>query len=478
MLERVVESMIKRLGFWLIGMGILIGVGGVGWYVTMPVYTVYAGEEIVQVRGRYEYVEDVVGAAGLVVGEAERVQPPLTAEITDAEAIQIFYPQIVTMTVNGQTNVYETHVDSLGAFLAETGELVVRTDRVMADGLLVPYREVEKRPLPQTVSIDRFTTVTIYEGGHQRTIRTGATTVGGALLEAGITIFAADAVVPAVDKLLQPEMVIEVQRSRPVVIEVDGERVQTRSQYGRVGDILAEAGIGLVGEDYTRPDINSYLGEGETIYIIRVTEDFYTVDESIPYDVVYQGTDQFEIDNYGLLTAGTAGIKRQRYRVRYENGIEVSQTLDGEWVAREPVNEVMGYGTRIEIRTVQTTEGPVQYWRKVRMRVTSYSAATSGKPPDHPAYGITRSGLPSGQGVVAVDPRVVPFMSNVYVRGYGVAIAGDTGGGVLGRWIDLGYPDGEFYGDFPHWSGYTDVYYLTPVPSPDKINYRIPTVLP
>ena len=50
--------------------------------------------------------------------------------------------------------------------------------------------------------------------------------------------------------------------------------------------------------------------------------------------------------------------------------------------------------------------------------------------------------------------------------------AGDTGGGVIGRWIDLGYDETEFV----PWSGYVDVYYL--VPMPENINYRLPQELP
>jgi 3D (Asp-Asp-Asp) domain-containing protein len=76
--------------------------------------------------------------------------------------------------------------------------------------------------------------------------------------------------------------------------------------------------------------------------------------------------------------------------------------------------------------------------------------------------------------VVAIDPNVVPFQSEVFVPGYGVAVAGDTGGGIRGRWIDLGW-DADNY---ESWTGHVDVYYLAPVPSADKINYLIPSVVP
>jgi 3D (Asp-Asp-Asp) domain-containing protein len=156
-----------------------------------------------------------------------------------------------------------------------------------------------------------------------------------------------------------------------------------------------------------------------------------------------------------------------------ENGVE-SERVKNEWVSQEAVNEVMGYGTSTEIRTIDTDDGPLEYWRVVKMRVTAYTPSSAGKPPDRPGYGITASGVQAGKGVVAIDPKIVPFRSQVYVPGYGIGFAGDTGGGVKGRWIDLGFNDGEI----ESWRGYVDVYYLTPVPSPDKINFLIPDSLP
>jgi len=51
--------------------------------------------------------------------------------------------------------------------------------------------------------------------------------------------------------------------------------------------------------------------------------------------------------------------------------------------------------------------------------------------------GITAMGWPTGYGIVAVDPSVIPLRSLVYVEGYGTAWAGDTGGAIKGNRIDL-----------------------------------------
>ncbi|MCA9935773.1 MAG: DUF348 domain-containing protein, partial [Anaerolineales bacterium] len=322
--------------------------------------------------------------------------------------------------------------------------------------------------------IGRFLTVTIVDGGQQQVLRTAVQTVGAALAEAGLTLYAADGVEPALGDWLEPGITIRVNRSMPLTIEVDGRIIQTRSHHSNALDVLAEAGIGLIGEDYTQPGAETPLNANDTIRVIRVTEDFRVVDQPIPFQTVWQGTDELDLDQRAVISYGQPGILRQRVRVRYENGAEVSQTTDGEWVALEPVNEVMGYGTRITINTVATPDGPREYWRVVRMRVTSYTAASSGKEPGEPGYGVTASGRPAGYGIVAVDRSVVPFRSDVFVPGYGVAFVGDTGGGVRGRWIDLGYDEDNYVS----WSGYVDVYYLTPVPAPEDINYLLPTGLP
>jgi 3D (Asp-Asp-Asp) domain-containing protein len=54
--------------------------------------------------------------------------------------------------------------------------------------------------------------------------------------------------------------------------------------------------------------------------------------------------------------------------------------------------------------------------------------------------GRTASGLPVGKGVVAVDPKVIPLGTRLYVPGYGKAIAADVGSAIKGRIIDLWMP--------------------------------------
>lgn len=63
--------------------------------------------------------------------------------------------------------------------------------------------------------------------------------------------------------------------------------------------------------------------------------------------------------------------------------------------------------------------------------------ATAYLPTDGSAEGLTAMGIPATYGVVAVDPRIIPLGSRVYIPGYGEAIAADTGGAIRGYKIDL-----------------------------------------
>lgn len=57
--------------------------------------------------------------------------------------------------------------------------------------------------------------------------------------------------------------------------------------------------------------------------------------------------------------------------------------------------------------------------------------------------GRTASGLPTGVGIVAVDPRVIPLGTRLFVPRYGMAVAADTGPAIKGRVIDVWLPKAQ-----------------------------------
>lgn len=90
-------------------------------------------------------------------------------------------------------------------------------------------------------------------------------------------------------------------------------------------------------------------------------------------------------------------------------------------------------GTDLPTNAAAPTPAGLAYLRKIRVFATSYDKNCKG------CNSITATGLPAGYGVAAVDPKVIPLGSKLYVPGYGVAVAGDTGGNIKGNKIDLGF---------------------------------------
>ncbi|MCM3086542.1 LysM peptidoglycan-binding domain-containing protein [Bhargavaea ginsengi] len=77
--------------------------------------------------------------------------------------------------------------------------------------------------------------------------------------------------------------------------------------------------------------------------------------------------------------------------------------------------------------------------RELSVRATAYTAYCNG------CSGVTATGINlranPNQKVIAVDPKVIPLGTEVWVEGYGEAIAGDTGGAIKGNRIDVFIPN-------------------------------------
>ncbi|HSC49321.1 MAG TPA: 3D domain-containing protein [Gaiellaceae bacterium] len=92
--------------------------------------------------------------------------------------------------------------------------------------------------------------------------------------------------------------------------------------------------------------------------------------------------------------------------------------------------------------------------RAREIAATSTTTAASTAPPDlapgghtltvtatgYSMSGRTATGAPTGWGVVAVDPSVIPLGTRLSIPGYGTGVAADTGGAIQGATIDLWFP--------------------------------------
>ncbi len=463
------------------------------WYnqTAQPVTIIVNGEPF-HTRTHRLTVDTVLAQTGIVLAPQDSLNLARNSGLPADHTIEISLARPVRLDVGaGKTPLnLLTHAQTPAEIFAERGVAVSPADDIFVDGsrwqadkplptTIVPEtgrfaplstRIAAMRPQPVQLTLHRAVPVTIDDGGRAKTIFTTAQTVGDVLVAQNVPVFEGDTITPPLSAPLAPDTTITIERSVPVEIAVDGKRVKTRTRAATVGGVLAQEGVMLVGQDYTRPAENAPLPAGKTIEIVRVTESLEIEQETTDFEVIYMPDPNLEIDRQEVRQPGQQGITKTRTRVRYENGKEVFRQTEETWLAQEPADKVIVYGTNIVVRTLQTPDGEIEYWRKIRMLATSYSAATSGKSKDHPAYGITRTGLQAGYGVVAVDPSVVPLWSKVYVPGYGEAVAGDTGGAIKGKHIDLGFDEDSP----PLWYTWVDVYVETPIPRWDKIRYVLP----
>ena len=201
-----------------------------------------------------------------------------------------------------------------------------------------------------------------------------------------------------------------------------------------------------------------------------MVEDLLVELEPVEFETVYQPADQLELDTLEVLEPGTFGVKSKTIRIRYENGEEVTRTIEDAVIAVEPKNRVIGYGTRIVVRTLDTGQGTIEYWRAIPIYATSYSPCNLGVPW---CGTLTASGKGVDRGIIGVIRSWYNLMQgwSVFVPGYGPGTFEDIGAGIAGRdWIDLGFTDDNF----EPWHQWTTLYFLTPIPPLDSIPWILP----
>lgn len=111
-------------------------------------------------------------------------------------------------------------------------------------------------------------------------------------------------------------------------------------------------------------------------------------------------------------------------------------TTDDKSVKPVPAVKKVEKAVKTESKTSSVS---TDSYTTLNVEATAYTAYCYG------CSGVTATGIDlrsnPNQKVIAVDPNVIPLGSKVYVEGYGMAIAGDTGGAIKGNRIDLFVPN-------------------------------------
>lgn len=224
---------------------------------------------------------------------------------------------------------------------------------------------------------------------------------------------------------------VTVKHKYDVTVTADGKSQTVYTGDATVASLLAQAGITLGEDDKVTPSLGTTITSPSEIKVVRVTKKTIKKTKKIKYKTVTKETSKWYEGTSKVTRKGQNGTKELTIEVTYEDGKEVSrETVDTKVIAK-PVNKVITKGTKERETAVAasgTTASGVSLNGKKAMTMTA--TAYSGG-------GTTASGMAAGVGRIAVDPRVIPLGTKLYVSGYGYCVAADTGGAIKGNIIDV-----------------------------------------
>jgi 3D (Asp-Asp-Asp) domain-containing protein len=273
--------------------------------------------------------------------------------------------------------------------------------------------------------------------GTPLTFTTTAKDLAVALKDQGIEVTERDRIsLPLTTSLAgMKELTVEIKKAVPATVVAEGTAIETTTAADTVADLLQELNLTLGPKDTVSTDLTASVVSGMTVKVVRRTEQVVVVQEEIPYEVVREDDRTIMVGETKELQAGENGIREIRKVVSYEDGVEVASEVVEENVVKSPVDQIVAIGTGGVVSRSGTN---YRYSRELTMTATGY---TAGKESNPNGNGYTYTGMKAEYGVVAVDPRVIPLYTRLYIEGYGPAIAADIGGAIKGMKIDLCFND-------------------------------------
>jgi 3D (Asp-Asp-Asp) domain-containing protein len=302
----------------------------------------------------------------------------------------------------------------------------VRAPRVRA--LLACVVTISTLAIGEVASLHLPKAVAVQTEARVRKVWSYAATVADLLHQTGISLRPRDRVIPAPSTRLASGMTIAIRRALPVRLVWNGRSQSFETAAVSVSEFLKEVGVQVRPLDRVLPASDTRLWPGATVRIVRIDTIITTEEERLPYTRVTQRDPNMPRGTTRLVQTGRAGARIRRIALTTADGLVIYRQIVRDVLIRSPQDQILKVGTK----RIIASRGEFAGKEILLMEATAY-APWHGKGVND----ITAIGLKAGFGVVAVDPSIIPLRTKLYIEGYGLAIAGDTGAAIKGHRIDL-----------------------------------------
>ena len=243
---------------------------------------------------------------------------------------------------------------------------------------------------------------------------------------------------------------IDLHMAFPVIVSADKVSHKILLAKGTVADALSKAGVTVGPDDLLNFPPAQDVSSDMNIVVKRVTYRTVTQTQALDCQVNTQTTTLLKKGTQRLISQGRDGEVATTLKQRYIDGELAGQEVVGQAVTSQPVNSsvLVGTAANTPVSKLEPSGGlnltsrgaPDRYSHVIDTVATGYSPADGS---------LTATGRAAQVGYVAVNPRIIPYGSRLYIMSddgsfvYGYAVAADTGGFISngsGVGVDLFFP--------------------------------------